>query len=142
MDALEELERLATLKALLDEKAETLIQLDAIAKKVTSAMGGEVVQRSRNLDPMGDAVALKEKLTQEIKKIQCTYTKQLARISRLIDKTQKPVFIKILYGLYVNGRELGEVADKIGYSYRHTQNLRDDAIKEIQKIMDKRKKIS
>ena len=57
-------------------------------------------------------------------------------MSSIIDSLRKPAYIKILYGLFFNGKDLTEVADEIGYSYRHTQDLRDIAVLEVQKFID------
>ena len=42
----------------------------------------------------------------------------------------------IKINVYFNGKELKEVSDEIGYSYRHTQDLRDVAVQDVQKILD------
>jgi hypothetical protein len=137
MDALEELSKILDYKTLIEEKTEDLIHLDSLAKKMTAALNGEAVSRSKNLDPLGTVVASKEAVAIEIARLQNELDKQKAFLSGIIDGLKKPVFIKILYGLYFHGKELKAVADKIGYSYRHTQDLRDLAVQAVQKIMDK-----
>lgn len=136
MKAQEELERILHYEGLIEEKTEDLIKLDSLAKKMTAAMDGEVVSRSKNLDPMGNVIASKERVIREIVQLQEALEKQKVFLSGIIDGLQKPVYIKILYGLYFHGKELTEVAGKIGYSYRYTQDLRDVAIQAVQKIMD------
>ena len=136
MEALEELGRILHYEGLIEEKTEDLIKLDSLAKKMTAAMDGEVVSRSKNLDPMGNVIASKERVIREIVQLQEALEKQKVFLSGIIDSLQKPVYIKILYGLYFHGKELSEVAEKIGYSYLYTQDLRDVAIQAVQKIMD------
>lgn len=142
MNALEELEKIATYKAQIEEKTEDYIRLDALAKKVTAAMGGEAVSKSKELDPLGLAIANKEKAKKALVRIQVKYEKHKTFLSNIIDGLKKPAYIHILYGLYINEKDLTEIADKIGYSYRRTQDLRDEAIQAVQKIMDKIEKIS
>ena len=136
MKAQAELERILHFEGLIEEKTEDLIKLESLAKKMTAAMDSEVVSRSKNLDPMGNVIASKERVIREIVQLQEALEKQKVFLSGIIDGLQKPVYIKILYGLYFHGKELTEVAEKIGYSYRYTQDLRDVAIQAVQKIMD------
>lgn len=137
MKAQEELEKILTNEAKVEGECENLIRLYSRAVKVTAALGGETVSGSRNNDPMGTFLKNKEHLLSEINRLQEEYESHRAFISGFVKSLQNKVYIKILYGLYFNGKELKEVADKIGYSYRHTQDLRDVAIQELQKIMDK-----
>ena len=137
MKAQEELEKILRHEAAVEGECENLIRLHSRAEKVTAALGGETVSGSRNNDPMGTFVKNKERLLCEINRLQEEYERHRAFISGFVNSLQNTVYIKILYGLYFNGKELKEVADQIGYSYRHTQDLRDVAIQELQKIMDK-----
>lgn len=142
MKAQEELEKVLIYYAEIEEKIEDIIRLDSLVKRVTAAMGGEVVSRSREYDPLGKAVANKEKAKRELVRLQVRCEKHKAFLSSIINGLKNPAYIKILYGLYFSGKDLTEIACKIGYSYRHTQNLRDEAIESMQNIMDKIKKIS
>lgn len=136
MVAQEELEKILTYEALIESKTEDLIRLSSLAEKMTAAMEGEAVSGSRNLDPLGAVIASKDKLFNEIAQIQRDYEKLKEFLSGIIDSLRKPAYIKILYGIYFTGKELKDVADNIGYSYRHTQDLRDIALQEVQKILD------
>lgn len=136
MKAQEELERILHYEELIEEKTEDLIKLDSLAKKMTAALDGEAVSTSKNLDPMGNVIASKERVIREIVQLQEALEKQKVFLSGIIDGLQKTVYIKILYGLFFHGNELAEVAEKIGYSYRYTQDLRDVAIQAVQKILD------
>lgn len=137
MKAQEELEKILIHEAMVEGECENLIRLHSLAEKVTAAIGGETVSGSRNNDPMGTFMKNKEKTLCEINRLQEEYERHRAFISGFVNSLTNKVYIKILYGLYFNGKELKEVADEIGYSYRHTQDLRDVAIQELQKIMDK-----
>lgn len=136
MNAKEELEKILLNESKVEGKCECLIRLKSLIEKVTAAMNGETVSRSRNNDPMGKFLEDKERLLGEIRTLQEEYEQHRDFMFGFIDSLKKPAYIKIIYGVYFNGKELQEVADKIGYSYRHTQDLRDVAIQEVQKIMD------
>ena len=136
LNAKEELGKIANYQALIEEKTEDLIQLDSLIKKLTAALDGETVSKSKNHDQIGTFLVNKERLLLEIVQLQEAKEKQKVFLCGIIDSLEKPVYIKVLYGLYINGNKIKTVADKIGYSYRYTQDLRDVAIQNLQKIMD------
>ena len=136
MNALEELEKILLNEAKVEGKCESLIRLNSLAEKVTAAMNGETVSGSTDPDKMGNNLVKKEKLKRELAMVEDEYERHRDFMSGVVDRLKKPVYIKILYGLYFNGKELKDVADEIGYSYRHTQDLRDIAVQDVQKILD------
>lgn len=136
MKAQEELEQILIDEAIIESKNEQLVRLESLAMRMTAAMDGEIVSRTRNNDPMGTYEVQKEKLEKEIARIQEKNDRRKEFLSSIIDSLRKPAYIKILYGLFFNGKDLTEVADEIGYSYRHTQDLRDIAVLEVQKFID------
>ena len=137
MNAKEELEKILLNEADVEGECENLIRLHSMAEKVTAAMKGEAVSGgSRNNDPMGTFMENKEKLLCKINRLQKEYEQHRDFVSGFVKCLQRPVYKKVLYGVYFNGKKLTAVADEIGYSYRHTQDLQDIAIQELQKIMD------
>lgn len=140
MNAQEALEEILLKEADVEGECENLIRLHSLAEKVTTAMKGEVVSRSRNSDQMSDFMVNKERLLCEINRLRSEYEQYRVYMSGFVKLLRKPAYKKILYGIYFNGKELKDVADEIGYSYRHTQDLRDVAIQELQKIMDETEK--
>ena len=136
MNALEELEQILLDEAKIEGKNEQLVRLESLAMRMTAAMDGEIVSRTRNNDPLGTYKVQKEKLEIEIARIQDRNERRKEFLSGIIDSLRKPAYIKILYGVFFNGKDLTEVADAIGYSYRHTQDLRNLAIQCVQKIVD------
>ncbi len=136
MNALEELEKILLNEAKVEGKCESLIRLNSLAEKVTAAMNGETVSGSTDPDKMGNNLVKKEKLKRELAMVNEEYEQHRDFMSGIVDRLKNPVSIKILYGLYFNGKELKEVSNEIGYSYRHTQDLRDVAVQDVQKILD------
>lgn len=135
MKAQEELSKILHYEALIESKSEELIRLDSLAKKMTAAMDGEAVSRSKNLDPMGTVIAKKEMLFNEIVQLQEAYEKQKAFLSGIIDGLQKPVFIKILYGRYFNSKSLNTIANEEGYCYRNICYLHGNALQAVENEM-------
>ena len=136
MNALEELEKILLNEAKVEGKCESLIRLNSLAEKVTAAMNGETVSGSTDPDKMGNNLVKKEKLKRELAMVNEEYEQHRDFMSGIVDRLKNPVSVKILYGLYFNGKELKEVSNEIGYSYRHTQDLRDVAVQDVQKILD------
>lgn len=140
MNALEELERILLNEAKVEGKCESLIRLNSLAEKVTAAMNGETVSGSTDPDKMGKHLVKKEKLKRELAEVSEEHEQHRNFMCGIVDRLKNPVSIKILYGLYFVGKELKEVANEIGYSYRHTQDLRDVAVQDVQKILDETEK--
>lgn len=138
MKAQDELEKILTDEALIESKIEELIRLDSLAKKMTAAMDGEIVSGSKNLDPMGTVIANKEMLFCEIVRLQEANAKRKAYMTGIIDGLKKPVFIKILYGRYFNGKSLNTIADEEGYCYRNICYLHGNALQAVEKNMVER----
>ncbi len=136
MNAQEELENILIDEAKIEGKEEQLIRLESQAMKMTAAMDGETVSRSRNDDPLGTYMKQKEKLESEIAKLREENERRKALLSGIIDGLRKPVYIKILYGHYFNGKSFKKLSNETVYSYRHLQNLKDDAVKAVQKMLD------
>ena len=135
LKAQEELEKILTEEALIESKIEELIRLDSLAKKMTAALNGETVSGSKNLDPMGTVIANKEKLFCEIMRLQEVNEKRKEYLAGIIDGLKKPVFIKILYGRYFNGKSLNMIAIEEGYCYRNICYIHGNALQAVEKIM-------
>lgn len=133
--------------SLLRKKEEELERLASIAEKMTATMEGEVVSRSRNLDPLGESVAKKEEKKQEIKNLKneiekikdemaqmkAEHEQRVSHYTRIIDNLRKPVFIKVLYGKYFLKKSLQQIADEIGTCYRNVCYLHGNALQAVEK---------
>ena len=160
MKAQEELEKILTFDTTLEckeqlvdsktsslmRKEEELERLAAIAEKMTATTEGEVVSRSRNLDPLGEAVAKKEEKENEINelrkeiqqikndilKLKAEHEKRVAHYTSIIDNLQKSVFIKILYGKYFLKKTLQQLAEETGFCYRNVCYLHGNALQAVE----------
>lgn len=132
--------------SLLRRKEEELERLASIAEKMTATTEGEVVSRSRNLDPLGEAIAKKvekekeiEQLKKEIKQLEkdieqlkSEHENRVAHYTSIIDNLRNPVFIKILYGKYFFGKSLRKIAKETNYSYRNIRYQHSNALKAVE----------
>lgn len=138
MNAKEELENIAIWEAKIETKGEQVQRLEALAMKTTSTLSGEAVSRTRDNDPHGRYMAKKEKLESAISALQEENERRKDFLSGIIDTLRNPLHIKVLYGLFYNKKKPTAIAQETNYSYRHVLNLRDDAVAEVQKIIDER----
>lgn len=137
MNAKEELKNILIWEAKIDCKLEQIKRLEAQAMKVTSAMGGESVSRTRDNDPHGRYMVQKERLEKEIVALQMENERRKRFFARIIDNLRNHMHIKVLYGIYYNGKKAETIAGENNYSYRHIFNIRDDGVAEVQKIVEK-----
>lgn len=136
MDAKEELKNILLWEAKIDGKLEQIKRLEAQAMKVTSAMGGESVSRTRDNDPHGRYMVQRERLEKAIVALQMENERRKRFFARIIDDLRNPMHIRVLYGLYFNGKKPATIAEEIKYCYRQVLNFRDDALAEVQKIVE------
>lgn len=146
MKAQEELEKIlsfdATMeckKALMECKEEELERLASIAEKMTATMEGEAVSRTRNLDPLGEALTKKNEkekeiaqLKIEIEQLKSEHEQRVLRYRSIIDNLRKPVFIKILYGKYFLKKSLRQIAKEEGFCYRNICYLHGNALQAVE----------
>ena len=126
---------------LLDERIndgiEELAQLDSLLKKVTAAMGGEVVASSKNPDKMTDIIYKIDKLRRALNRNVDKYVDIKREAADLLSKVEDPVHYQILHCRYVLYRTWEQIADEIGYTYQWTCQLHGLALLEFEKIMQK-----
>ena len=132
MKAQEELEKILTFDALIECKNEELLRLASIAEKMTATMDGEAVSRTRNLDPLGDALTRKNLKEKEIEQLKADHERRVAFYTCIIDNLRKPVFIKILYKRYFFGKSLRDIAEEEGFCYRNICYLHGNALQAVE----------
>ena len=135
MKAQEELQQILLYDAKINSKLEELVRLKSLATKVTTAMEGEVVSRSRNPDTMGDTVVKIIEMQDEINRLIDVYVDKKNYFSKIIDSLQKPLYITVLYGHYFHGKPFKKLADELGYTKRNICYIHGDALVAVEKIM-------
>ena len=137
MKAHEELKQILLDDAKINSKLEELARLKSLATKVTSVMEGETVSRSRNLDTLGEAVARIIVMQEEINALIDSYVDRKAYYSKIIDGLNNAAQIRVLYGHYYSGKSFQQIADEMGYSRRNICYIHGDALRAVEKIMEK-----
>ncbi len=126
---------------LLDERindgCDELAQLDALLKKVTAAMGGEVVSSSKDHDKMTDIIHKIDKLREKLNRNVDKYVDIKKEAADLLPQLENPVFQTILHSRYVLYKTFEKIAEEIGYTYQWTVHLHGLALLEFEKIMKK-----
>ncbi len=139
MKAQEELEKILSQEAVIECRNEELERLQSQAEKTTANMDGEIVARTRNLDPMGEAFVKIERKKEEIQRLNEENEQRKDYYRNIIDNLRKPVFIKILYGRYFLGKSLEKIAQEEGYCKRNVEYLHGYALKAVENAEKRRK---
>ena len=137
MKVQEELSKILLDDAKIDSKLEELARLKALSTKVTSVMEGEAVSRTRNADTMADTVAKIIEMQDEINRLIDSYADRKAYFSKIIDSLNNPMQIRVLYSHYYSGKSFQQIADELGYSRRNICYIHGDALRAMERIMEK-----
>lgn len=132
MNVKEELRQILVDDAKINYKLEELARLRARATKVTSAMSGEVVSRSRYPHTMENTVDKIIALQDEINGMIDAYIDKKNRYSAVIDSLDNPAHIQVLTGRYYDGKTLERLANEMGYCYRQICNFHGDALRAVE----------
>jgi seryl-tRNA synthetase len=136
MTAKEYLTQIRLLDERINDGIEELEQLDSLLKRVTAAMGGEVVSSSKNPDKMADIIDKIIKLRKELNRNVDKYVDIKREAAELLPKIKNPVKYKILHNYYVLDMTFEKIAEEIGYTYQWTHCLHDLALLEFEEILE------
>ena len=100
-------------------------------------MEAEAVSRTRNTDTMADTVAKIIELENEVNRLIDSYADRKAYLSRIIDSLNSAMQIRVLYGHYYAGKSFQQIADELCYSRRNICYIHGDALRAMEKIMEK-----
>lgn len=138
MNALQYVEQVKKLDTLINNKLNELENLKALALKVSTNTDGERVSGGGVTDP--DAIAMSvasiiEK-EQELDSLIDYYINKRATILKNVEQVNDPVLVSILYARHFKGDSWERIAVDSNYTYRHTLRLHDEAITELQKVLN------
>ena len=119
----------------IDNGVEELTRLNALATRVTSAMSGEVVSRSRNTDTMGDTVAKIIKLQDDIDREVDRYVDLKREALKLLSQMANPVYYQILHSRYFLYKTWEQIACDLGFTYQWVCELHGRALQEFEIIL-------
>ena len=120
----------------IDSGVEELERLKALATRVTSAMSGEVVSRSRNTDTLGDTVAKIIKLQEDIDREVDRYVDLKREALRLLGQLENPLYYQILHSRYFLYKTWEQIACDMDFTYQWVCELHGRALQEFGKLME------
>ena len=137
MKAINYLKKIGLLDAQINNDLDELAQLEALATKTTSVMGGDRVQASTSQDKMADCVVkiaeIKERLSDEIMSLLDYKNKVREVISRACDAD----CCSLIHKRYFLGRKWEEIAVEMDFTYQWVSGgLHQRALAQVQKYLD------
>ena len=140
MRAIDYLKKIGILDAQINNDIDEIAQLEALATKTTSVLGGERVQASVSQDKMADCVvritALKARLSDEI--LAMLQYKNVAR--KVINEACDADCCSLLHKRYFLNRKWEEIAVEMGFTYQWVSGgLHQRALSQVQRLLDEGK---
>lgn len=135
MKAKDFLLQLSKLDKLIENKTVEKLQWRTVATSVTAQVGGERVQSSGNPHKITDAIATYLDLEKEIDRFLSEQIQKKKDIISVIEQLN-PTEYDVLHKMYVQYKDLQEVADKYNKSYSWVTTVHGKALKNVQKILD------
>jgi DNA-directed RNA polymerase specialized sigma subunit len=129
------LEQIEKLDRMIKNKLSEVAKWEEVAASITAFSEGERVQSSGSLQKMADALDRCVDLRDEIKNCFAQKDAIIAVIEQL-----KPDEYDLLYKVYAQYLTLKEAAYKCGISYSNATTIHGRALKNVQRILDKRGK--
>lgn len=138
MKAKEYLERIKTLDAKINSDIEELAQLEALATKTTSVLGGERVQSSGSQQKMADCVAkiveMKEQINAEIDAY-IDFKKEARNVICACDAD----CLTLVHKRYFQFKTWERIAVEMNFTYQWVSGgLHQRALSQVQRVLDER----
>lgn len=137
MNAKDFLMRPAQLKCNIDMLADTITMLECQAENITAVLSPVPGGKGQNKDfsaAVDRIVDLKKKLAQ----MNLERTNAIIEVETVIERIPCIKERPILKKQYLDDKTLKQIAVELKYSYQHTRDLHSKAIKEVQKILNKK----
>lgn len=131
------LRQIAKIDKLIENKLIEKEQWKAIATGTTASSEGERVQASGSQQKMADAVCKYIEIEEEINQCIDRFVSVKQDVIRTIEQLP-PVEYDILHKVYIQYKQLYEVADIYRKSYTWAKSTHGRALKSVQKILDER----
>jgi hypothetical protein len=120
----------------IDNGVEELSRLKALATRVTSAMSGDVVSRTRNTDTLGDTVAKIIKLQDDLNREVDRYVDLKREVTVMLYRLENPVYYQILHSRYILYKTWEQIACDMDFTYQWVCELHGRALQEFGKLME------
>ena len=141
MKAIDYLERIGKMDAMIETKREELERLRTLAEKITASVGGERVQASGNQQKLEDCVIKIVQAQNEINARIDRFVDYKKEAMELIDRACDADCIRLLYKRYFSYMKWEEIAVDMNYTYQWISGgLHQRALSQVQKALDERSK--
>lgn len=141
MKAIEYLERIGKMDAMIETKREELERLRTLAEKITASVGGERVQASGNQQKLEDCVIKIVQAQEEINASIDRFVDYKKEAMELIDHACDADCIRLLYKRYFSHMKWEEIAVDMSYTYQWISGgLHQRALSQVQRALDERSK--
>lgn len=120
----------------IDNGVEELERLKALATRVTSAMSGDVVSRTRNTDTLGDTIAKIIKLQDDLNREVDRYVDLKREVIVMLYRLENPVYYQILHSRYILYKTWEQIACDMDFTYQWVCELHGRALQEFGKLME------
>lgn len=139
MTADEFLSQIEKYDTLIDGKLNERQKLWCLATKVTASFDREAVQSSGVSDKVGDIGAKLVDVEREIDEIVDFYIDIQRECIEVIERlANKPLMYKVIHKHYVEYMSYAEIAEEEHYSYTWIMEIRDRALREVEKILQEK----
>lgn len=139
MKAIDYLERIGKMDAMIETKREELERLQTLAEKITASVGGERVQASGNQQKLEDCVIKIVQAQEEINASIDRFVDYKKEAMKLIDHACDADCIRLLYKRYFYYMKWEEIAVDMNYTYQWVSGgLHQRALSQVQKALDER----
>lgn len=138
MTAVKFLEQIERADALIDSKLSELYRLRCLATSVTVPTDREAVQTSGVSDKVGSIVAKIIDLENEIDDMIDQYIDTRNKCIGVIEMLTNPLQYKIIHMHYVQYKTYAEIEEELNYSHTWVMEVRRDALKNIEAIINEK----
>lgn len=139
MKAIDYLERIKIMDAMIETKTEELERLRTLAEKTTASAGGERVQASGSKTKLEDCVIKIVQAQNEINASIDRFVDFKKEAMELIDRACDADCIRLLYKRYFSYMKWEEIAVDMNYTYQWISGgLHQRALSQVQKALDER----
>ena len=134
MTAKEYLSQLWELDRKIQQRTHQVEELKLLAMGTGSIGDGERVQTSTAGDQLSASVARYVDLQRDIEQMTYRYVEKKTELVSQSMEVRDDRYETILFMRYAQGMPLREVADKMGYAYKHVSRLHSQALKQFESI--------
>ena len=99
-----------------------------ILSPATATINAVKVQQTREPDIMGDLLAAKLDIENEIRETVQAECKELCKVGNMIDEIQTPAYSRILSLRYESNKSMAEIAAKLKYTRSYAHKLHNQAL--------------